>query len=113
MLLPHFEPSGFGVRTLGGLPGITGRKVEMTSSQYGPYALGYTRVTMADTKGCQPARGSQSQKVRPSSDRSLQFDSLKPESLVMGDQLAPVNTFPGLVHTARQAMKAGDTRSPM
>ena len=30
----------------------------------------------------------------------------------MGDQHAPVNTFPGLVHTARQAMGAGGTRSP-
>ncbi len=29
----------------------------MTSSQYGLYALGYTRVTMAGTKGCQPVRG--------------------------------------------------------
>ncbi len=46
------------MRTLRVLPGITRRKVEMTSSQYSPYALGYTRVTMADTKGCQPARGS-------------------------------------------------------
>ncbi len=113
MLLPYFESSDSGVRTLGGLPGITGRKVEMTSSQYGPYALGYTRVTMDGTEGRQPARGSQSQKAVPSSDWSLQFDSMKPESLVMGDQLAPVNTFPGLVHTARQAMKAGGTRSPM
>ncbi len=85
----------------------------MTSSQYGPYALGYTRVTMVDTKGCQPARGSQSLKIGPSSDWSLQSDSMKPESLVMGDQHAPVNTFPGLVHTARQAMGAGSTRSPM
>ena len=85
----------------------------MTSSQYGLYALGYTRVTMADTKGSQPVRGSQSLKVGPSSDWSLQFDFMKPESLVMGDQHAPVNTFPGLVHTARQAMKAGGTRSPM
>ncbi len=84
----------------------------MTSSQYGLYALGYTRVTMAGTEGCQPARGSQSQKTSPSSDWSLQFDSMKPESLVMGDQLAPVSTFPGLVHTARQAMGAGGTRSP-
>ena len=83
----------------------------MTSSQYGPYALGYTRVTMADTKGCQPARGSQSLKIGPSSDWSLQSDSMKPESLVMGDQHAPVNTFPGLVHTARQAMGVRGTRS--
>jgi hypothetical protein len=84
----------------------------MTSSQYGPYALGYTRVTMAGIKGCQPARGSQSQKTSLSSDWSLQFDSMKPESLVMGDQLAPVNTFPGLVHTARQAMGAEGTQNP-
>ena len=33
------------------------------------------------------------------------------ESLVIADQHAAVNTFPGLVHTARQAMKAGSTRS--
>ncbi len=85
----------------------------MTSSQYGLYALGHTRVTMADTKSCQPARGSQSLKGGLSSDWSLQFDSMKPESLVMGDQHASVNTFPGLVHTARQAMGAGGTRSPM
>ena len=32
---------------------------------------------------------------------------MKPESLVMADQHAAVNTFPGLVHTARQAMGAG------
>ena len=44
--------------TLRGLPGITRRKVEMTSSQYGLYAQGDTRVTMDVTKGCQPARGS-------------------------------------------------------
>ena len=44
--------------TLRGLPGITRREVEMTSSQYGLYAQGDTRVTMDGTKGCQPARGS-------------------------------------------------------
>ncbi len=85
----------------------------MTSSQYGLYALGHTRVTMAVTKSCQPARGSQSLKSGLSSDWSLQFDSMKLESLVMGDQHASMNTFPGLVHTARQAMGAGGTRSPM
>ncbi len=58
MLLPPFSSLLDVERTLEVLPGITGRKVEMTSSQYGLYALGYTRVTMADTKGCQPARGS-------------------------------------------------------
>ena len=44
-----------------------------------------------------------------SSDRSLQLDSMKSESLVIVDQNATVNTFPGLVHTARQAMGAGGT----
>ena len=59
---------------------------------------------MARTKGSEPARGSKSQKARLSSDWSLQLDSMKLESLVIGDQHAPVNTFPGLVHTARHTM---------
>src|SRR5271168_4429140 len=49
-------------------------------------------------------------KVRPSSDRRLQFAFVKPESLVIADQHAAVNTFPGLVHTARHATKACCTR---
>ncbi len=36
---------------------------------------------------------------------------MKVESLVIADQQAAVNTFPGLVHTARQTMGAGSTRS--
>ncbi len=36
---------------------------------------------------------------------------MKLESLVIADQHAAVNPFPGLVHTARQAMEAGSTRS--
>ncbi len=59
---------------------------------------------MAHTEGSELARGSKSQKVRLSSDWSLQLDSMKLESLVIGDQHAPVNTFPGLVHTARHTM---------
>ena len=46
-------------------------------------------------------------KTSLSSDWSLQLDSMKLESLVIADQHAAVNTFPGLVHTARQAMEAG------
>jgi hypothetical protein len=46
-----------------------------------------------------------------SSDWSLQLDSMKEESLVIADQHAAVNTFPGLVHTARQAMEVGSTQS--
>ena len=65
---------------------------------------------MEGTKGCNAARWSQSQKTFPSSDCSLQLDCMKQESLVIVDQNATVNTFPGLVHTARHAMEAGSTR---
>ena len=82
----------------------------MTSSPHGPYVQGYTRATMAGTEGSKTARWSKSQKSCPSSDRSLQLDSLKLESLVIADQNAAVNTFPGLVHTARHTMRAGCTR---
>ena len=82
----------------------------MMSSQYVPYVQGYTRVTMAGTMGCEPARVSQSQKTGPSSDWSLQLDSMKEESLVIAHQHGAVNTFPGLVHTARHAMEAGSTQ---
>ncbi len=83
----------------------------MTSSHHGPYGQGYTRATMAGTKGSEAARGSESQKAGLSSDWSLQLDSMKSESLVIADQHAAVNTFPGLVHTARHTMEVGCTRS--
>ncbi len=83
----------------------------MTSSHHGPYGWGHTRTTMDDTKGSKPARGSKSQKVVLSSDWSLQLDSMKLESLVIADQHAAVNTFPGLVHTARHTMGVDWTRS--
>ena len=50
-------------------------------------------------------------KNRLSSDCSLQLESMKLESLVIVDQHATVNTFPGLVHTARHTMGVGFTRS--
>ena len=53
---------------------------------------------------------SKSQKVNLSSDWSLQLDSMKAESLVIADQHAAVNTFPGFVHTARHTMGADSTR---
>ncbi len=83
----------------------------MTSSPHGLHIQGYTRATMVCTKGCQPAKVSQSQKAYLSSDWSLQLDSMKLESLVIADQHAAVNTFPGLVHTARHTMRVGCTRS--
>ena len=66
---------------------------------------------MAGTAGCHPVRGSESHKAGPSSDWRLQPASMKPELLVIADQHAAVNTFPGFVHTARQTMKVGNTRS--
>ena len=83
----------------------------MTSSPHGLYVWGYTRATMVGTEGRKAARWSQSQKTDPSSDRSLQLDFVKSESLVIADQNAAVNTFPGLVHTARHITKVGRTRS--
>ena len=97
--------------TLRELPVINRRKVGMTSNHHGPYVQGYTRATMAGTKRCKPAKGSQSQKTGLSSDCSLQLDCMKLESLVIVDQNATVNTFPGLVHTARQAMGEGSALS--
>ena len=46
-----------------------------------------------------------------SSDWSLQLDFMKSESLVIADQHAAVNMFPGLVHTARHAMEVGGAQS--
>ncbi len=83
----------------------------MTSSPHGPYVQGYTRPTMAGTTGCKPAKASQSLKSGLSSDCSLQLDCMKLESLVIADQHAAVNTFPGLVHTARHTTKDGCPRS--
>ena len=83
----------------------------MTSSPYAPYVQGYTHATMAGTEGSQPARGRQSHKAGPSPDRGLQLDPVKSESLVIADQNAAVNTFPGLVHTARHTMGVGCKRS--
>ena len=100
------------VGTLERLPGITGRKAGMTSNHHAPYDLGYTRATMAVTKGCEAVMPSQPQKSRRSSDCSLQLDYMKLESLVITNQNVAVNTFPGLVHTARHTMGVGNARSP-
>ncbi len=82
----------------------------MTSSHHGPYGLGYTRATMAGTESREAVTWSQSQKTGRSPDWSLQLDSMKSESLIANQNVA-VNTFPGLVHTARHTMGVGCTRS--
>lgn len=66
---------------------------------------------MAGTEGGELARVSESLKAGLSPDRSLQLDSVKSESLVIVNQNVTVNTFPGLVHTARHTMGVDCTRS--
>ena len=83
----------------------------MTSSPHGPYGLGYTRTTMAVTTGSERVTWSESFKHCLSSDCPLQLEDMKSESLVIADQHAAVNTFPGLVHTARHTMGVDFTLS--
>ncbi len=82
----------------------------MTSSPHGPYVWGYTRATMVGTEGSETVKLSESQKAGPSSDCRLQLAYMKSELLVIADQNAAVNAFPGLVHTARHIMGVGFTR---
>ena len=97
--------------SLARLPVINRRKVGTTSNHHAPYVLGYTRVTMVGTTSRQLARVSKSLKTSLSSDCTLQLECMKSESLVTADQHAAVNTFPGLVHTARHTMEVDHARS--
>ena len=83
----------------------------MTSSHHALYVLGCTRATMAGTEGSELAKVSESLKTSLSSDWRLQLASMKSELLVIADQNAAVNTFPGLVHTARHTTRVVCTRS--
>ncbi len=56
--------------------------------------------------------GANPNKTILNSDWGLQLDPMKPESLVIADQHAAVNTFPSLVLTARQLKGVGSARSP-
>ena len=90
---------------------IKRRKVGTTSNHHAPYDLGYTRTTMAENKAKQDSDVERIAKNGPSSDCRLKLAYMKLELLVIADQHAAVNTFPGLVHTARHTMRAGGTRS--
>ena len=83
----------------------------MTSNHHALYDLGYTRTTMAFNKEKQNSDVEQISKKRLSSDCRLQLAYMKSELLVIVGQHTTVNTFPGLVHTARHTMGAGNTRS--
>ena len=82
-----------------------------TSNHHAPYDLGYTRNTMAVNRGKQSGDAEQNPKNGPSSDCRLQPAYTKLELLVIADQHAAVNTFPGLVHTARHTTRVVCTRS--
>ena len=83
----------------------------MRSNHHAPYTLGYTRATMVHTKRSETVTSSKPHKVHLSSDCSLQLDYMKLESLVIANQHVAVNTFPGLVHTARHTMGVRSARS--
>ena len=83
----------------------------MTSNHHALYDLGYTRTTMAFNKEKQSREAEQISKKRLSSDCRLQLAYMKLESLVIANQHVAVNTFPGLVHTARHTTRVYNTRS--
>ena len=83
----------------------------MTSNHHAPYVLGYTRTTMAENKGKRSREAKQISKNSLSSDCRLKPAYMKSELLVIADQNAAVNTFPGLVHTARHTMGVSNARS--
>ena len=66
---------------------------------------------MAVNRGKQYREEEQTPKNGLSSDCRLQLACMKLELLVIADQHAAVNTFPGLVHTARHTMGVCNTRS--
>ena len=83
----------------------------MMSNHHASYVLGYKRATMGITKRSETARWSKSQKDTLNSDWGLKPAPTKPKLLVIPNQNVGVNAFPGLVHTACQAMRVGGTRS--
>ena len=83
----------------------------MTSNHHAPYDLGLTRTTMAVNRGKRSSDAEQIPKSSLSSDCRLQPAYMKSELLVIADHHAAVNTFPGLVHTARHTMGVCNTRS--
>ena len=83
----------------------------MTSNHHAPYDLGYTRATMVGTKRSEAVTWSKPHKANLSSDCRLQLAYMKLESLVIANQHVAVNTFPGLVHTARHTTRVYNTRS--
>ena len=87
------------------------RKVGTTSNHHAPYDLGYTRTTMAVNREKRYREVERTSKSGLSSDCRLKPACMKLELLVIADHNAAVNTFPGLVHTARHTIRVVCTRS--
>ena len=106
---PHLQlPSGYAGHsgeTAGDKPEEGGDDVKSSW----PLRAGLHTCYNGGDRGPQTREGELISKSRLSSDRSLQLDCVKLESLVFADQHAAVNTFPGLVHTARHTMGVGFT----
>ena len=83
----------------------------MTSNHHALYDPGYTRTTMVFNNEQRSREAERISKKHLSSDCRLQLACMKSELLVIAGQHTAVNTFPGLVHTARQTMRVGNTRS--
>src|SRR5699024_11454813 len=62
------------------LPGLTRRKVGMTSNHHAPYVQGFTHATMVDTGGSDIGGWSESLKVGLSSAWGLQHDPMTSET---------------------------------
>ena len=84
----------------------------MRSNHHALYDRGYTRTTMAFNNEERRGDPEQISKNCLSSNCRLQPACMKSELLVIANQHVAVNTFPGLVHTARHTMRVGNTRSP-
>ena len=80
----------------------------MTSSPHGSYTWGYTHATMGADNAWRRRKPERIVKSALSADRGLQLAPVKAELLVTAGQHTAVNTFPGLVHTARHVMGVGN-----
>src|SRR4029078_3692243 len=74
-----------------------------------PLRVGLHTCYNGGGRGQRPRDGMLMLKSRLSSDCTLQLGCMKSESLVIANQQVAVNTFPGLVHTARDTIGGGCT----
>src|ERR1051325_10337969 len=95
--------------TLRGLPVISREEGGDDVKSSWPLRAGLHTCYNGGDNGMQWSNPAQISKSRLSSDWALQLEPMKLESLVIADQHAAVNTFPGLVHTARHTMGVGFT----